>query len=147
MIQPELNKSFCAEEIADFVLENDNEGLFKSAKLNREEFINAIQRMDKECQVIVFRRQDILWGVLGWIFVTEENKHLVSKQIWRLPDNIIDGDILYLSFIATKGNCDVLAVKKLFEDMGYRKRITKRRGFTKGKWYEKRIFKGESDAN
>lgn len=140
-LQPEINKGFLPEEIADFVLDNDKDNIFASAKENKNDFISAIKRMNDVNQVIVFRNNDVLWGVLGWLFTTEEEKHLVSKQVWRLPENIVDGEILYLSFIATKGNCDVLAIKKMFEDMGYRDRITKRRGFTKGGWYEHNIAK------
>lgn len=143
MVQPKINRTFSSEYIANFVLDNDKEDKFLSARLNKEEFVNAVKRMNHAEQIIVFSDQGTLKGVLGWIFVTEENKHLVSKQIWRLPDNIIDGDILYLSFILTLGNCNVLGVKKLFEDMGYRKRINKRRGFTNNGWYEYKIAKGD----
>lgn len=142
MFQPELNKIFSPIEIADFVLENDKDGLFKSAKVNKSQFIIAIERMNDVEQIIIFRNGNILWGVLGWCFTTDEEKNLLSKQIWRLPNNITIGDILYLSFIATKGNCDVLAIKKMFEEMGYRKKITRRRGFTKNGWYEK-IIQGD----
>lgn len=145
MIQPEINKTFTPEQIANFVLNNDIDGKFKSAALNKEEFINAIKKMNDVEQVITFDNEGEIWGVLGWLFTTEEGKYQVSKQCWRLPENIVDGDILYLSFIATKGNCNVLGIKKMFEDMGYRKRVNKRRGFTKNGWYEKLIFKGESN--
>lgn len=139
MYQPEINKSFTPQEIADFVLNNDTGNIFSSAKLNKTQFIEAIQRLNSLEFVIVFKNEGQLHGVLGWYFLTDENKHEASKATWRLPDSIINGDILYLSFIATKGNCDILAIKKIFEDMGYRKKITRRRGFTKGHWYEFRI--------
>lgn len=144
--QPEINKTFSAKEIADFVIGNDKDRLFLSAAANFEEFIKAIERMDEASQVIVFINKGELWGVLGWVFTTDESKHLLSKQIWRLPENIVDGDILYLSFIATKGNCNVVGIKTLFEQMGYRKRINKRRGFTNGKWCERKIFKGDTNG-
>ncbi len=143
MIQPEINRTFSSEFIARFVLDNDKDGLFKSATLNREEFINAVSRMNKENQIIVFNNNGVLYGVLGWCFTTEEDKNLLSKQVWRLPTNITDGNILYLSFIATIGNCDVLAVKKLFKDIGITKRITHRRGFTKNGWYQRKVIKGD----
>lgn len=143
MIQPELNKDFNPIQIADFILDNDKLGLFMSARYHKEDFVNAIEQMNQVHQVITWKNDKEIWGTLGWIFVTEENKHMVGKQIWRLPENIVDGEILYLSFIATKGNCDVLAAKKMFEEMGYRKRITKRRGFTKNGWYEKIIARPE----
>lgn len=141
MIQPELNMKFTPEEIANFVIDNDKDGKFRSAAMNKEEFINAVRRMNDVRQIITFVSNGELWGVLGWMFVTEENKNQVSKQIWRLPEDIVNGDILYLSFIMTKGECDILGIKKMFQDMGYRKRINKRRGFTKGRWYEHKIFK------
>ncbi len=143
MIQPELNKVFSQSDIAKFVLDNDKLGLFKSAAANRTEFAIAIRRMNDAGQIIVFNNNGKLNGVLGWCFTDDKRKHELSKQCWRLPNNIVDGDILYLSFIATTGNCDVLAIKKMFEEMGYRKRITRRRGFTKNGWYEKNIFKPE----
>lgn len=141
-LQPEINTKFSAEEIASFVIDNDDDDIFLSARANKKEFIRAITRMNDIKQVITFDNNGQIWGVLGWCFTTEERKHELSKQIWRLPENILDGEILYLSFISTKGNCNILGIKKMFEDMGYRKRITKRRGFTKGKWYEHEIFKG-----
>lgn len=143
--QPEINKSFSAQEIADFVINNDKEDIFSSAKLNKEQFIQAIQRLNDSGFVIIFKNEESLHGVLGWYFLTDENKHEASKATWRLPDSIVDGDILYLSFISTKGNCDVLAIKNLFEEMGYRERITRRRGYTKGRWYERRIAKKEEN--
>ncbi len=143
MFQPELNKDFSELEIANFILDNDKVGLFKSAALNKTEFEIAIRRMDDAKQIIVFKNGNRLQGVLGWCFTTEARKHELSKQVWRLPSNIIDGEILYLSFIATKGDCNVVGIKKLFEEWGYRKRITKRRGFTKNGWYEREIFRPE----
>lgn len=145
MIQPEINRKFAPLEIAQFVLENDKENKFLSARYNFKEFIEAIRRMNEVSQIITFDNDGEIWGVLGWLFTTEENKHQVSKQCWRLPENIVDGDILYLSFIATKGDCNILGIKKMFEDMGYRKRVNKRRGFTKNGWYEFKIFKGASN--
>ncbi len=141
MFQPEINKSFTPEEIADFIISNDKGNIFPSEKLNKELFISAINRLNDLGFIIVFKDGDVLQGVLGWHFLTDENKHEASKASWRLPENIIDGDILYLSFIATKGHCDVLAIKKMFEEMGYRDRITRRRGYTKGKWYELKVAK------
>lgn len=144
MIQPELNKQqFSQSDIANFVIDNDTKGLFKSAALHKTEFAIAIRQMNDAGQIIVWRYGSELHGALGWCFTTDDRKHELSKQVWRLPENIVNGDILYLSFIATKGNCDVLAVKKMFEDMGYRKRVTRRRGFTKNGWYEFRIFRPE----
>lgn len=141
MFQPELNKDFTPEQIADFVINNDKGNIFASEQLNRDLFVEAIRRLNDLQFIIVFKNEGALQGVLGWHFVSDENKHLVSKASWRLPENLVDGDILYLSFIATKGNCDVVAIKTMFEQMGYRKRITRRRGYTKGKWYEFRIKK------
>lgn len=145
MIQPEINRTFTPRDIAKFVIDNDKEDIFKSAKLNFDEFVSAVGRMDAVNQIIVFKNGEELCGTLGWFFITDENKHLVGKHEWRIPEDLVHGDILYLSFIATKGDCDVLAIKKMFEEMGYRKRITRRRGFTKGKWYEHRIFKGDGN--
>lgn len=138
MIQPEINKDYTPTQIADFVLNNDNEGIFKSAALNREQFIGAIGRLNRIEHIIVFKG-DELEGVFGWFFITEENKHLVGKQIWRLPEDLLNGDILYLAFIVTKNTCDLWAVKDMFEKMGYRKKISKIRGFSKNKWYEHNI--------
>lgn len=152
MIQPEINKKFNHRQIAKFVLDNDKDNVFSSARLNRNQFEECIFRLNAHEQVITFDNNGEIWGVLGWYFVTDENKHEATKAIWRLPDKCTNGDILYLAFIATKGNCDVVAIKTLFEKMGYRKRITRRRGFTKGKWYECKIFrekeiiKGDSNA-
>ena len=136
MIQPEINKAFSQSDLANFIIDNDEKGLFVSAKLNRTEFLIALRRLDEINHIIVFQRDGKLKGVFGYFFVTEENKHLVGKQIWRLPENLIDGDILYLAFIITIEKCDVLAIKKMFEDGGYRKKIKKIRGFSHNHWYE-----------
>lgn len=141
MIQPEVNWHFTPEQIADFIIDNDKCDIFKSARLNKEQFIEAIRTLNYLKYIIIFQKDKELHGVLGWYFVSDENKHKATKATWRLPDNIIDGDILYLSFIATKGNCNILGIKKMFEDWGYRNRITRRRGYTKGAWYENNIFR------
>lgn len=143
MIQPEINKKFTHQQIAKFVLDNDMDNIFASARINRYQFEEVILRLNAYEQVITFDNNGELWGVLGWYFVTDENKHEATKAVWRLPDKCTCGDILYLSFIATKGDCDVLAIKNMFENMGYRNKITRRRGYTKGRFYEKRIFKKE----
>lgn len=141
MIQPELNNTFSPKEIASFVIDNDKDKLFLSAKANFQSFVDAVQKMQDVGQIIVFNNNG-LWGVLGWCFTSEERKNELSKQVWRLPENIVDGDILYLSFIATNGNCNVLAVRKLLlEDLNYKDRITYKRGFTKNGWYQHKIFK------
>lgn len=144
MIQPEINTKFTHRQIAQFVLDNDKDNIFTSARLNRFSFEEVILRLNAYKQVITFDNNGELWGVLGWYFVTDENKHEATKAVWRVPDKCTQGDILYLSFISTKGDCDVLAIKKMFEDMGYRKKITRRRGFTKGKMYEHKIAKKEN---
>lgn len=141
MLQPEINKDISQVQIASFVIDNDIDGVFKSARANRTEFEIALRRLQEVNQIIVWKDCGELRGVLGWFFITDKNKHEVGKTIWRLPQDLVNGDILYLSFISTKGNCDVLAVKKMFEEMGYREKITRRRGFTNGRWYEKRIFR------
>lgn len=141
MLQPELNKTFSELDIVNFVLDNDRAGLFKSAAANKIEFTIAIRKMNDAGQIIVFRDGYVLRGVLGWCFTDDSRKHELSKQIWRLPTDIITGDILYLSFVTTNGNCNLVGIKKLFETWGYRKRITRRRGFTRNGWYEHFIFR------
>ena len=136
MIQPEINKSFSQSDIANFIIDNDEKGLFTSAKLNRIEFEIALRRLDEINHIIVFQNEGKLVGAFGYFFIKEENKSGVGKQIWRLPDNLLDGDILYLAFILTTEKCDVLAIKKMLEDGGIRKVIKKIRGFSNDRWYE-----------
>ena len=143
MLQPKINKTFSSEFIADFVLSNDKDDVFKSAKKNRDEFVNAIRRLNHIDHIIVYSKDGQLCGVFGWFFIKEENKHEVGKQIWRLPDNLTDGDILYLAFILTIEKCDLIATKRIFEDLGYRKRINKIRGFSHDRWYEHRVYDKE----
>lgn len=144
MIQPEINTKFTHQQIASFVLDNDKDNIFASARRNKYQFEEVIFKLNAYKQVITFDNNGELWGVLGWYFVTDENKHEATKAVWRLPQIFTEGDILYLAFIATKGNCNIVGIKTMFENMGYRKRITRRRGYTKGKWYEKSIFKEEN---
>lgn len=136
MIQPEINQYFSPGAIADFIIENDKDNKFVSEKLNKYEFINALSRLDSINHIITFRNEEKLVGAFGWFFIKEENKHLVGKRIWKLPEDLLDGDILYLAFIMTIEKCDILAVKKIFEDSGVRKVIKKIRGFSKNGWYE-----------
>lgn len=144
MFTPEINRQFTPAQIVKFILTNDNKNIYASEKLNVDEFLRAIKRLNDLNKIIVWKNGQELWGVLGWYFVTDENKHEATKANWRLPKDIVHGDIIYLSFIQTKGNCDVLAVRRLFDHLGILDRITRKRGFTKGKWYEDRIYKKES---
>ena len=140
MIQPKINRTFSSEYLADFILNNDKDDTFKSAQYNRGQFVDALRRLNYLEQIIVFSKDGVLCGVFGWFFITEETKEQVSKQIWRLPDNLTDGDILYLAFILTTEPCDLIATKKLLEDGGIRSRIKKIRGFSKSHWYEHNVY-------
>lgn len=139
MIKPEFNKDFSQFDIVNFIIDNDKDEIFKSTKYNKTESLIAIRRLNEINHIIVFKKDNKLVGVFGWFFVTEESKHSVGKQIWRLPKNLINGDILYLAFIITKERCDLIALKKMLEDMGYRKRIKKVRGFSNNSWYERNV--------
>lgn len=143
MIQPKINQTFSSEFIANFIINNDSDDIFSSAKLNVEEFVEAVRRLNNIDHIIVFEEDGVLKGVFGYYFVNEDEKHKATKAIWRLPDNLTDGDVLYLAFILTIEKCDLWATKEILEK--YRDKIKKIRGFSKGLWYEHDIFHEQED--
>lgn len=136
-----LNKGYTAEDIVEYVLKEGD--TFSSARQNKEEFTNAVRRMNDAGQVIISEHNGKLDGACGWYFLNEDNKYFGTKITWRLPEDISQGDILYVSFVVLN-HTSVLWVKEWF-DFNVRKRIKKVRWWYKGQIYEKNI-KGVGDA-
>jgi hypothetical protein len=130
---PRLHK-----EIADFILDNNTEGRFNSALRHNDSFRSHIKRLVDEGQMMVFYKHGKIVGCCGWALVHDRNS--IDKLTWKLPDNITDGRILYVSVAVLTGGAKILWIKDLLEKRGYRDKVdsifwvnsVRRRMFKKG---------------
>jgi hypothetical protein len=88
--------------------------------------------------MMIFRRDDgNIIGICGWVLINDTKD--VNKLTWTLPEDITNGDILYITIAVLTNGISTLKIKKIFEEMGIKKRIKrvfwinslKRKMFTK----------------
>ena len=85
-------------------------------------------------QVLGYTRKGQLTGVFGWALIDDIKK--VNKIRWTLPDNIISGHILYVSFGVLDKEERIGLVKKFFDESDFK--------FDEAIWtYNMRMFKNK----
>ena len=106
-----------------------------------DNFREHLQRVTQENQLMVFTCDDKLVGMCSWIFTDEYRKQFIYKTRWQFPEDISKGDILYITMCVLTKGCNVLKIKKLFEDIGMRSKINSVywNNVKRGKTFKRRI--------
>lgn len=110
------------EEISAFLTEHDIHGSFKTRHNFPENFVNHFNQIISLKQILVFREQEKLSGFCSWVFTDEKHKKEINKTTWKLPDNITDGDILYIDACCLTNRSDMFKLTKRLKHL-YRKHI------------------------
>lgn len=130
------NTSILIREIREFVLEQ--EVFQKSAKQFPDNFKEHWERLREVNQIMLFGEIE---GICSWAIIREEDKKDINKIRWILPDNISSGNVLYIDVCVLTKGASIFKIKKLFEEMGYRKFIKEVFWFNmpKGRLFNKEV--------
>ena len=115
---PRLHK-----DISDYIFDHNDKGQFNSALYHRDNFGKHIRRLLEVKQVLIFKSGDELKGVCGWALVNDMSK--VNKLRWTLPEDITNGNILYVSFAALDKESNIFNIKTFFETNRFRNKINR----------------------
>ena len=107
-------------EIVDYILSEDNRGAFASALRFTDNFVRHIEKVVEANQYIELRNgAGNLEGVCTYVLLDKERMESISKLRWIYPDNIYEGDILYITgCVLTTGR--MFKIKKALEERGFR---------------------------
>lgn len=133
--------SISMDDIVDFVLRN-GEGHFDSAKFYMKNFLEHWRRLIENDLVMVFvDNNEEITGVCSWAVMWDKDKRDINKTRWILPDNIAVGNVLYIDVCVLTKGASIFKIKKLFEEMGYRKFIKEVFWFNmpKGRLFNKEV--------
>ena len=94
-------------EIDDFIVRNDKGGRIIATRYDHlDNYFFHIERLLNAGQLMIQRNdKGEISAVCGWILTTKEHEHEINKITWVLPNEISNGDILYVSFsVIADGN-------------------------------------------
>lgn len=148
LLQPDLARAefagetpFTPEDIIRFVLSNDSGEVFQTAKYHMTNFSLFVTKLFEANQGIVYTNKDgNIAGICLWAMVKEEDRDRVNKTRWLLPDNITDGENLYVGLCLVTFGCNILKIKTYLEGR-YTGKVKEAYWF-RDKWYRRRF-----DAN
>ena len=90
-------------EVEKFISENDKK-YFETRRQWYKNYYRQLMRLIDKNQLLIERDGDNnIIGICGWARIKKSDEWKINKIRWSLPDNITDGDILYISFCVLKG--------------------------------------------
>ena len=97
----------------------DREGVFDTRhRYAKNYYIHYIKLIT--CGHVMTFRDDIsgiLKGFCSWVLVHNGNMNDVNKVRWTIPDNIKDGNILYITSLLTTSSFMICKIRKAFRGM------------------------------
>lgn len=123
--------NFTVDDIAKFIL---TEPEFYTALYWQDNFLNYIKRLYKKDLILVFT-DGVIKGIFCWFLINKEDEDKINKKRWTLPENIIDGDMLYVGVCILNMGCNISQIRKYFENLEYRKK------FKEVTWFRKGMFR------
>ena len=114
--------SFCendgilsVKEIEELIQEKDVKGVFATRHRWRANFVKYFQKMIAVKQIVTFRRDGELVGLCSWLMVDDDRKLQINKTTWRIPDNVVEGNIIYVGVCILSEGASIFKVKKFLE--------------------------------
>lgn len=102
-------------EIDDFMEKYDTHGVFKTRHGWKDNFILHFNKIIATNQILTLRDGDKLVGLCSWAIVDEQRKKDINKTTWALPDNIVDGNILYIDVCLIKSPASIYKFKRFLD--------------------------------
>lgn len=115
--------------ITDFVYRSlmsggRNDTIRKSIGYHSEGFISHFRRLQELGQILSVVNKDV-HGVCSWFIANEEDLIELNKITWKLPKNITEGNILYITMCAVDKHANLLELKMMFRKIVLEKNISK----------------------
>lgn len=115
----------------------DKDKRFQSRYYWRKQFNEHFNKLINLGQVITFRDRGRLTGFCTWVLTDEDRKNDINKSRWTLPENVSEGDILYIDNAVIDERDNIFQVKKYFSE-NYKHTVKKVFWFNSGRG---RVFK------
>ena len=130
---------FTLDDVIKFVLKED---VFQTALSWKANFISYIQRLYDENFIVIFGDRDIE-GLCCWALINEDNEDDLNKIRWTLPNEIKNGDILYIGICILSNPCHVWKIRKFLKGNTFVDKAKEAIWFREG-WHRRRIIKCRS---
>jgi len=94
-----IQEDKCVEvdEIESLMDSYDKNGVFATRSHYQKSFYVHFIRLINEGHVMTFRNKEgVLKGFCSWVIVDKKSKKEINKIKWLLPDNINEGNIMYI---------------------------------------------------
>ena len=121
---------FLPIDIINFIINKGGER-FETISNFYESFRVHINKIFNLNQIMVFHDNNELKGICTWCLIYKEDENEINKIRWKFPEDIENGNILYVSSCILLNGCNSFKIKSLFEDMGYRNKVKEVLWFTK----------------
>ena len=109
-----IDKNVDVHEIERLMEIYDKNGVFATRTRYHKNFYSHFIRLISNGNVMTFRdtRKGFLKGFCSWIIVDKKSKKDINKVKWTLPDNINDGNILYVDTCLTTESMMIHVIRK-----------------------------------
>lgn len=109
------DESLTIEEIDRFIENYDVHRVFSTRHRWRENFESHFKKLIDVKQIVTFREDGNLIGLCSWALVDKQRKQQINKTTWDLPDNVVEGDIIYIDVCLLKSPASIYKIKKFLE--------------------------------
>ena len=103
-------------QIEKFIDKRDKEGHFATKDRWHENFEDHFNKLMNVRQVITYREKGDLVGLCSWALVDNKSKQKINKSRWLLPENVSEGDILYVDTCLLQAPASIFKVKRFLEE-------------------------------
>lgn len=111
-------------DVDNFIVQYDADRLFEKTRVEHyKNYFSHLLRLYSYRQILVQRKDgDQIVGVCGWIRIFPQDEHDINKVRWTYPQNISDGNILYVTFCVVKpGEGNLLGFRRRLKELiGYK---------------------------
>ena len=116
------DESLTVKEIDKFIELNDTHGAFKTRYKWHDNFEKHFEKLISVKQIVTFRQDKQLIGLCSWMLVDKEQEIEINKTTWAMPDNVVDGNIIYIDICILRKPANIFKIKE-FLDKKYRSRV------------------------
>ncbi|MFA6100385.1 MAG: hypothetical protein WC750_05990 [Patescibacteria group bacterium] len=102
------------KEIEKFIEENDVHRVFSTRFRWHGEFVRHFEKLIAAKQILIFRQNGRLAGMCSWALVNNHRKKDINKSRWTLPDNVSEGNILYIDVCLLQSGASIFKIKTHF---------------------------------
>ena len=108
-------------EVERFISNYGNERFETRRKYYKNYYCQLARLFDSDQLLILRGLENEIIGVCGWIRVKQNDEWKINKITWTLPEEILNGENLYISFCVLKGK-NMWSIRKKIKEI-YDKKI------------------------